>query len=136
MGSISWNRMKHDVKVNILNEQHKALFNTLDALYKAMEDKSDKKALAKVIDELIAYSIYHSQTEENLLEKYNYPELSIQKEQHKFFIEKVEKFRAEFENHSFMLYFDMAMFFKSWIANHIEGLDRKYAKFLNDNGIF
>ena len=137
MNKFVWNQMKHDVKVEKLNDQHKMLFDTLDKLYKAMEDKSDKNALAKVIDELILYSKEHLMTEEALLEKYNYPGLAQQKEQHKIFIEKVLHFREEFgTNNNFMLYFNMAVFLKNWIANHIQEIDRLYSDFLNERGVY
>lgn len=137
MNKFVWNKMKHDVKVEKLNDQHKMLFDTLDKLYKAMEDKSDKNALAKVIDELILYSKEHLMTEEALLEKYNYPGIAQQKEQHKIFIEKVLHFREEFAtNNNFMLYFNMAVFLKNWIANHIQEIDRLYSDFLNERGVY
>ena len=136
MGVIYWNRMKHDVKVKLLNEQHQKLFKVLKELYDAMENKSDKKALKNIIDNLFWYVKEHLETEEALLEKYNYPELEEQKEQHKAFVNKINEFKQEFEKNSFMLYFDMAIFLKTWIANHIEEIDRKYADFLNNNNIF
>ena len=88
MTGLTWNRIKHDVKVDKMNEQHKVLFNILDALYKAMENKDDRNALVKIINDLITYSKQHLTTEEALLEKYDYPELAEQKEQHKLFIAK------------------------------------------------
>ena len=74
-----------------MNEQHKVLFNILDALYKAMENKDDRNALVKIINDLITYSKQHLTTEEALLEKYDYPELAEQKEQHKLFIAKISR---------------------------------------------
>ena len=68
MGSIIWNKMKHDVKVKLLNEQHKRLFDTLKELYCAMEDKSDKAALLRIINNLSMYIKEHLGTEEALLE--------------------------------------------------------------------
>ena len=53
MTGLTWNRIKHDVKVDKMNEQHKVLFNILDALYKAMENKDDRNALVKIINDLI-----------------------------------------------------------------------------------
>ena len=97
MTGLTWNRIKHDVKVDKMNEQHKVLFNILDALYKAMENKDD---------------------------------------QHKLFIAKIEEFKEDFRNNHFMLHFNMAIFLKTWISNHIEVLDKKYSQFLNDRGVF
>lgn len=136
MAGVTWNKMKHDVKVEKLNAEHKVLFGTLDALYKAMEDKNDRKALVKIINDLIAYTRQHFTTEESLLEMYNHPELEEQKKQHKLFIDKVEEFKQDYRNNHFMLHFNMAIFLKSWISNHIEILDRKYSQFLNDRGVF
>ena len=136
MSSIIWNKMKHDVKVKLLNEQHRKLFDTLKELYNAMEDKSDKAALLRIINNLSLYIKEHLDAEEALLEKYNYRELEEQREQHKLFVDKIEEFKKDFENNKFMLYFDMAIFLKSWIANHIEEIDKKYSDFLNSKGIY
>ena len=72
----------------------------------------------------------------DLLEKYDYPELAEQKEQHKLFIAKIEEFKEDFRKNHFMLHFNMAIFLKTWISNHIEVLDKKYSQFLNDRGVF
>ena len=136
MSTIIWNKMKHDVKVKLLNEQHQKLFDTLKELYGAMEDKSDKIALLRIINNLSLYIKQHLATEEALLEKYNYPDLEEQIEQHKLFINKIEEFKKDFEDNKFMLYFDMAIFLKTWIANHIEEIDKKYADFLNSKGVY
>ncbi len=136
MSGTIWNKMKHDVKVKLLNEQHKKLFDTLKELYSAMEDKSDKAALLRIINNLSIYIKEHLTAEEALLEKYNYPGLEEQREQHKLFVNKIEDFKKDFEDNKFMLYFDMAIFLKTWIANHIEEIDKKYADFLNSKGVF
>ncbi len=136
MSAIVWNRMKHDVKVKLLNEQHQKLFGTLKELYAAMEDKSDKQALLHIINNLSLYVKQHLETEEALLEKYNYPGLEEQREQHRLFVSKIDEFKTEFENNRFMLYFDIAIFLKTWIANHIEETDKKYADFLNSHNVF
>ncbi len=136
MSAIVWNRMKHDVKVKLLNEQHQKLFGTLKELYTAMEDKSDKPALLHIINNLSLYVKQHLETEEALLEKYNYPGLEEQREQHRLFVSKIDEFKTEFENNRFMLYFDIAIFLKTWIANHIEETDKKYADFLNSHNVF
>lgn len=57
-------------------------------------------------------------------------------EQHKLFIAKIEEFKEDFRNNHFMLHFNMAIFLKTWISNHIEVLDKKYSQFLNDRGVF
>ena len=136
MSGTIWNKMKHDVKVKLLNEQHKKLFDTLKELYSAMEDKSDKAALLRIINNLSIYIKEHLTAEEALLEKYNYPGLEEQREQHKLFVNKIEDFKKDFEDNKFMLYFDMAIFLKTWIANHIEEIDKKYSDFLNSKGVF
>ena len=91
---------------------------------------------SKIINDLITYSKQHLTTEEALLEKYDYPELAEQKEQHKLFIAKIEEFKEDFRKNHFMLHFNMAIFLKTWISNHIEVLDKKYSQFLNDRGVF
>mgnify|MGYP000794876534 FL=1 len=113
MTGLTWNRIKHDVKVDKMNEQHKVLFNILDALYKAMENKDDRNALVKIINDLITYSKQHLTTEEALLEKYDYPELAEQKEQHKLFIAKIEEFKEDFRKNHFMLHFNICLLYTS-----------------------
>ena len=42
----------------------------------------------------------------------------------------------DFNSDKFLLHFELAVFLKNWIVNHIMMVDRKYTDFLNSKGIY
>lgn len=95
MQTFEWNE-KYSVKVDILNEQHKHLFDIVKKLYVTMENKDDRIALALIINDLVKYSKEHFLEEERYLIRYNYPNYEAHKKQHDLFMTKIEQFAADY----------------------------------------
>lgn len=127
---------KLDVGIQKFNEQHKKLFKCLENLYTAMENKRDKLALAQVINDLLSYAKEHLTEEETCFLLHNYPGYDEQRKQHKIFIEKMTQFADDFNNDKQFIHFEIAVFIKNWIVNHILVLDKKYTEFLNSKGVY
>lgn len=127
---------KYDVGVEKFNNQHKHLLDVLKNVYKAMENKEDKAALAEIISELIKYTKEHFADEEALLLSSGYPDIEAHKSRHQYFIDKTRDFVRDFRSDKQMLHFEIAVFLKNWILQHILDEDKKYGKFLNAKGIF
>lgn len=134
MQNLGWLE-EYDVGVQKFNEQHMQLLTALKDIYKAMEDKQDKKALQSVLNNLLKYCREHLAEEEACLLENDYPDFLEHKKQHNFFINKMLQFCEDFKDEKFTLHFDIAMFLKNWIIQHIMVVDKKYTKFLNSKGI-
>lgn len=134
MNNFKWEK-KHDVGVEKFNEHHRQLFTALDNIYEAMENKKDKLALAKIINDLQAYAKQHLTEEETCLLVNGYPDYDSHRKQHKIFLTKLDQFIDDFNSDRYLIHHEIAIFLKSWIANHIMVIDKKYTEFLNSKGI-
>lgn len=108
--------------------QHKKLINMFNAIYDAIRLNLDKKTLKEALNSLIDYFEKHFAFEEELMEKYGYPEIHIHKEEHKIFIENINKIlQNPNEEINFL---EILKFLKNWWLNHILTADKKYGPFL------
>ncbi|OJF76944.1 MAG: hemerythrin [Treponema sp. CETP13] len=124
------------VNVCKIDEQHHKLVDFINELHEAMLQGKSKEILSEIIKGLADYTVIHFNTEEALLEKYNYPELALQKEEHALFVKKVKEFQEGFKNEKFGLSIDIMNFLSDWLQNHINGSDKKYSSFLNEHDVF
>jgi len=108
--------------------QHKKLINMFNAIYDAIRLNVDKKALKEAFESLINYFEKHFALEEELMEKYAYPEAHIHKEEHKKFKEEIKKFLQNPQEE--INFLEILKFLKNWWLNHILTMDKKYGPFL------
>ena len=134
MSQFVWEE-KYDVGVRLFNEQHKQLLNILRDVYKAMEHKQDKAVITEVINNLIKYAKEHLTQEEACLKENKYPDFENHKKLHEVFISKIVQFYEDLKNDKFTVHFEIAVFIKNWITNHIMVIDKQYTDFLNSKGI-
>ena len=135
MKTFDWDE-SYDVKVERFNDQHKHLFQIVKDLYAAMENKDDRLALAQIINNLIRYSREHFTEEEVALLNTQYPTYEKHRKQHKAFIDKIEQFAADYNSGQHLLHFDILLFLKNWVLQHILVADKAFGEHLNSNGIF
>lgn len=135
MKTFDWDE-SYNVKVERFNKQHKHLFDIVKELYIAMENKDDRLALAQIINNLIRYSKEHFTEEEVCLLNAQYPNYDKHRKQHKLFIEKIEQFAADYNSGKHLLHFDILLFLKNWVLQHILVADKDYGEHLNSKGIF
>lgn len=127
---IEWN---DNLKTNLeeVDKQHQNLVNMLNQLYEAMKQGKGQQVLDKILDELVKYADYHFKTEETYMQKYNYPELSLHKNQHLNFVEKVKEFLDKKSKGQAALSIEVMNFLKNWLVNHIMGTDKKMGQFIS-----
>ncbi len=135
MNTFNWDQT-YDVKVERFNEQHRHLFDIIKKLYATMEDKNDRLALAMVINELVKYSKEHFMEEDVCLLNNQYPHYDAHRRQHKLFMDKIEQFAADYNSGKHLLHFDILVFLKKWVLQHILVADKHYGEFLNSKGVF
>ncbi len=134
MAFITWDD-KYSVGINICNEQHKKLIEALNMLHKAMKQGDGNEIIGSTIKKLIDYTEIHFRTEEELFEKYNYPEKKKHVEEHNSFIKKVSDFKLDLDSRQILISINLLQFLKTWLFNHISVVDKKYSAFLNSKGV-
>ncbi len=122
--------------VEEIDLQHQRLLAMLNDLHTAMMERRGNEVLGKIIDGLAEYTVYHFSTEEELFDRYKYPDAEIHKAQHAAFVERVSDFRNRFAREEAILSIEVLDFLAGWVKNHIRGSDREFGPFLNDRGVF
>lgn len=135
MKYFEWEK-KYDVGIEKFNNQHKHLLEVLKNVYKAMENKQDRAALAVILNDLFQYAQVHFADEEACFKANSYPDYDAHKNRHQYFVEKMNSFKEDFKSDKQMLHFEIAVFLKNWILQHILEEDKKYGKYLNSRGIY
>ncbi len=123
------------VGVQIVDEQHQKLLNMVNSLYESLQSGRDKDYLKRLLYDLIDYTAYHFKTEEDLFDKYQYPESDIHKKIHEKLVKKVLDFKERVDSGEALISHDLMNFLKEWLVNHICITDKKFGSFLKEKGV-
>lgn len=120
----------YSVGVKEIDDQHKMLFKLIEKLHKAVEDGDTKQAISDIIPELVKYTMYHFETEEDYMRKYRYEGYSAHKERHFSFITELKEYIKELVDNKSGLSIKLLVFLNDWLVNHIQSLDQELGPFL------
>ncbi|GAA0084595.1 bacteriohemerythrin [Clostridium sp. CTA-7] len=129
----SWSD-KYSVNIEIIDEQHKELFNILDNCYELLlknkdDDKYDK--IITILEELKNYTIYHFKTEEEFMKKNGYSKFLSHKFAHDAFIEQINGFDLySIDSDQKKSINDLLDIVSNWIKFHILETDKNIHKYL------
>ena len=134
---IKWND-KYSVNILMFDEEHKKIIDTINALTVAEQDNYTSDKVAEITNDIITYKKKHFKSEEDYMIKYNYPEYQSHKEEHVKFLERITFYHNRLilndciiENNIFFI----LKYFKKWIIDHIQMVDKKYTHFFNNSGL-
>ncbi len=134
MTLIKWED-SYSVGVKFIDEQHKKLFSILNELYTKMKKGDDKLILSNIFGDLEKYVEIHFSAEEKYFDEFNYIDKEMHIAQHKIYIDKIKTFQKNYKEKKDFLSFEILDFLEDWILNHVTGIDKKYTKCFNDNGL-
>ena len=125
-----------DYSVNIatIDNQHRELVNILNRLFIAVTKREGEKVIAGILDALMSYTQTHFALEERLMSQAKYKDLEAHKEEHKKLIEQLDCLCKKHLIEEKPIYFEMLSFLKTWLKEHIQGVDKKYSAALQQAG--
>ena len=130
---------QYSVGVKEIDEQHQHFFAIAnDILEIAGQENIEIRELLFKITNLNNYVVYHLLTEENIFQRYNYPDARIHVRAHNDYREKMRQFMSEAEKEGANtkdLALKIAQFSGDWLMNHILVVDHKYIAFMHEAGI-
>lgn len=132
---VEWNDSLHTGVADI-DYQHRILVNTLNDLAAKLSDSPNHQRIEQISRDLLAYAIYHFETEEELIKRYGYDtaepeEAHIHVQQHRSFSDRVVALRAEARDGKSESQVALLAFLKDWLLNHICTTDQRLGKFIN-----
>ena len=131
---VSW---RDDLSVGIksIDEDHKKLLNLINNLQTAVYYPTGEAFERQALQELLEYTHYHFEREEQLMAEHEYPDYEPHKRQHADMIAKVNGFMAAYEKDRESTIDELTQFLKNWLLNHIAGTDQQYSAYLRQRGV-
>ncbi|SJZ41162.1 bacteriohemerythrin [Selenihalanaerobacter shriftii] len=132
MEIIKWDD-SYSVGVEKIDEQHKELFKRINDLIIASSSNKGKSEFKKTLEFLADYTVKHFNDEEELQQKYDYPDCDIHKDIHDNFVNEVLEFQKEIEEKEVGAVTLMKFNRKAadWLVNHVKGIDQEVGKHIN-----
>ena len=118
-----------------IDRQHRILVDTLSEAQVKLTSEMDNPLFEQITRDLLAYAIYHFNTEEQFMQQYGYssgvPEESrLHLAAHRGFSEQVVALRAEAHSGKPNSREELLVFLKSWLTNHIMTTDKRLGQFI------
>lgn len=128
--------------IELVDDEHCRLFEiikeTNDLIHEELlHDKYDE--IVRLLTELKNYTEFHFHDEEVLMERIQYPGLDAQKRAHSAFVDKLVDIDLsdldDIDNNQQTYLNDLVQFLLTWLVNHIKGMDKKIAVYMQENHI-
>ncbi len=130
MALITWTAEQYGTGVDVPDEQHKTLFDMLNALHDAISG-NDRPIIGERLDTLINFVVEHFQTEETLMQEKGYDGYEAHKAEHDKLIKTCAEIQKGFHAGNAEVTQDTTVFIKEWLDGHIPKIDMPYASVLN-----
>jgi len=133
---IQWKK-KYETGIEDIDTQHKTLVNTIYKANELLNQDYSLDNLQNITKELLNYTLYHFETEEEMMLEYNYDDYHPKEyeqhiKQHREFSSKVTALRTSLETGQLIEQEKMIGFLINWLINHINRTDKKLGSFLHD----
>ncbi|MDP6039794.1 MAG: bacteriohemerythrin [Candidatus Latescibacteria bacterium] len=122
-----WNDDLYATGVDIIDEQHKQLFDKINELLVAAAEGKSREDIEEIMDFLGAYVQNHFGCEEEIMEKHNCASCAVNKISHAKFLKEFGEIKARFDREGATPEFMIGLQRKvcDWLKNHIGKVDLK-----------
>jgi hemerythrin len=134
MSLMTWTKEQFGTNVSIHDLEHQKIFSLLNDLHSAVPT-SDRSAIGRNLDALIAYVAEHFGSEEKNMEKSGYASLAAHKQEHDKLVQICLDLQKKFKAGQAEVTQDTTAFLKDWLQKHIPVIDRAYGPAMNGKGI-
>lgn len=124
----------YSVNIRAIDDQHQELVNILNRLFVAVSKREGDKVISEILDALMSYTQTHFALEERLMRQAKYKDLEPHIEEHKKLLEQLDRLCKKHLVEEKPIYFEMLGFLKTWLREHIRGVDTKYSAALQQAG--
>jgi hemerythrin len=118
------------VGVPAIDEQHKRLVGMLNALHESMLEGRAPDVLARVLDQLVDYTVYHFNAEQRLFAQHAYPGASKHAQLHAELTTTARRLHADVAGGRKMVSTEALQFLRDWLKMHILSEDKAFGQFV------
>jgi hemerythrin len=118
-----------------IDQQHRILVDTLIEATAELTGGASGPLFDRITRDLLAYAIYHFNTEEQLMREYGYADAAPEEAkmhlvEHRRFSQRVVALRAGAQEGSRDTPDALLTFLKDWLTNHILTIDKRLGQFI------
>lgn len=123
------------VGIEVIDEDHKKLLGLINNLQTAAHYNTGEAFERQALEELVNYTKFHFQREEDLMQTHGYADLEEHKAQHAAMIAEVGRVLQAYETDRERTIEKLCHYLKQWLLKHIAGTDQAYAPYLHGKGV-
>ena len=112
-----------------IDEEHEDLFTVVEEFNVAVRSRAEPDLIEKMISVACNYADYHFTHEETIMRNMGYPFHNEHKKCHELFLSTIQRLQQEFASGQ-EISAEISYFLKSWIRDHVFGIDKELAAFL------
>lgn len=130
MALFTWSNL-YSVGNTTMDSHHQKLFDIINKLHADLIAKKGKESLGVTIKELLDYTKYHFNAEEELMKRSNYPGYPDQKRAHEAFIAQIVQYQNDLNSgKDLVVAANITNTLVSWLSSHIAQMDKAYKNYL------
>lgn len=120
------------IGIETIDKQHKMIVDNFRNLSDAAHNGTSEEYAKEMVHFLVYYAAVHFETEEKLMQQYNYPKLEMQQTEHEAFRKDIQEYRIKLENEGVSREFAIALTGKiiRWVIQHIKNHDREMGEYV------
>lgn len=118
-----------------IDEQHQYFVSLLNKLYTAIMEMKPQEDLAVVLNDLVAYTDKHFQTEEKYFTEFGFEGAEDHKAKHRELKASVVEFKDKMLRHEAVIDFELVDFLENWLLDHLSKVDKKYVACFQEHGL-
>ena len=126
---------KYSVGVEEIDNQHKFMFTVINDLLDAIDTNSTNEHLAKIIESLVKYKIFHFETEEKYFKEFNFDGAEEHIAKHHEFNTKLSDLKEKYPEYNIEFAFALVDFLEDWLIDHLMVVDQQYVKCFKEHGL-
>jgi len=134
MQAFSWDNSL-SVGIKSIDEQHKVWIERLNNMSAALESHQETRHISQTVQFMMDYMAFHFEAEESYMEAQGYPGLAPHRQEHQACRKRVMDFLSMDtgeEGSMNRIAASINDFQVSWLQNHIQQSDRRFAQFLKE----
>ena len=121
--------------IDSIDKQHRWLVDTTNRLYDEIVSNSPRREdLKEILEGLVDYTVNHFIVEEDLFNRYGYPDEKDHRARHDEFARHALELLLKFERGE-PVSEEVLDFLQSWLLRHILKEDKAYVPFLKEKGV-
>lgn len=123
--------------ITAIDKQHHYLVDTLQEANDRLLADDGELVMSRIVKELLGYAIMHFETEEALMQRYDYEtdhpeEAQAHIAQHRDFSRQVVAVRDQLREGQTVSRIEILRFLNHWLRDHVLGVDQALGKFLRE----